>query len=178
MSLALLVGDRHSGKTTTCRRLAERMCARGSTAGGIIAPAVHEAGGCVGYDVVDLANGRSTRLATIDGPGTEQVGRFHFLPAGLAFGKAALEQAAELTGGLVIVDEVGPLELEGGGWCQQLDQLADRRGLTLLTVRRSLAVEVARRWNAPATSLHDLVDGPDAIIARLIRMLEGGMLSK
>lgn len=149
MSLALLVGDRQSGKTTTCRRLFEQARARGTTVAGILAPAVHQAGRCVGYEVVDLATGGSTRLATVDGPGVEQVGRFHFLAEGLALGRAALEQALELPPRLLIVDEVGPLELAGGGWSEQLDRLADRPGFTLLVVRRELATQVAQRWPAP-----------------------------
>lgn len=167
MSLALLIGDRHSGKTSTCRQLAELTRARGLTVGGIIAPAVHREGSCVGYDVVDLATGRSTRLATIDGPGVEQVGRFHFLAEGLAFGRTALEDAAQSPRALVIVDEVGPLELSDGGWAVQLSQLADREGFTLFTVRRSLAARVADYWNAPQPAVYDLAVGSDTVVQAL-----------
>lgn len=172
MSLALLVGDRHSGKTSTCRRLVELGRARGLTVGGIVAPAVHHADRCTGYDVVDLATGRSTRLATVQAPGVEQVGGFHFLPEGLAFGNAALKRAVETAHRLVIVDEVGPLELAGGGWAEQLDPLAARRGSTLFVVRRALAAHLARRWNAPDGSLHDLADGPDAVLEALLKSIE------
>lgn len=172
MSLALLVGDRQSGKTTTCRRLAESVRTRGLTAGGIVAPAVHQAGGCVGYDVVDLATNHATRLAAIDAAGVEHVGCFHFLPEGLALGKAALESAAGLPHDLVIVDEVGPLELSGGGWHAQLDPLARRDGLTLFAIRRSLMTEVAQRWDVAPQRCHDLADGADTIIERLIRLIQ------
>ncbi|MBU0617211.1 MAG: DUF2478 domain-containing protein [Planctomycetes bacterium] len=171
MSLALLIGDRQSGKTSTCRRLAESARARGLTVGGIIAPAIHEQGSCAGYDVVDLATDRSTRLATIEAGGIEHVGCFHFLPEGLALGRTALESAVGSPHDLVIVDEVGPLELSGGGWCAQLDPLVRRNGLTLFAVRRSLVPEVAHRWNVSAENCHDLADGADAIIERLIRSI-------
>ncbi len=172
MSLSLLIGDRQSGKTSTCRRLAEAVRSRGSSVGGIIAPAVYEQRTCVGYDIVDLATDRSTRLARIDVTGVQQVGCFHFLEEGLALGRAALESAAELPHKLVIVDEVGPLELSGGGWCEQLDPLARRDGLTLFAVRPRLVTEVARRWNVSSAECHNLTDGADAITERIIRSLE------
>ena len=172
MSLALLIGDRQSGKTSTCRRLAESARARGLTVGGIIAPAVYEQQSCAGYDVVDLATNHSTRVAAIDVAGEEQVGCFHFLKEGLALGRAALENAAELPHELVIVDEVGPLELSGGGWCAQLGPLARRDGFTLFAVRRTLATKVAQRWKAAPRCCHDLADGADAIIECLIQSIE------
>lgn len=172
MSLALMVGDPHTGKTSTCRRLAEQARARGLTVGGIVAPAVHQAGRCVGYEVVDLATGGSARLATVDGPGAERVGRFHFLAEGLALGRAALEQALERPPHLLIVDEVGPLELAGGGWSEQLDRLTDRPGFMLFVVRRELTTQVAQRWHAPPGARHDLAQGAEAVIDAILKLVE------
>ena len=175
MSRALLIGDRHSGKTSTCRRLVESARARGLTVGGILAPALHEGGRCIGYEVVDLATGQSTHLATSAGSGVEQTGRFHFLAEGLTLGRAALESTIEPAPQLVMVDEVGQLELDGGGWSRQVDQLAaERSGLTLLVVRRELATRVAQRWNTPSDSCYDLVQGSDAVIEGVIRRTERG----
>jgi len=173
MSRALLIGDRHSGKTSTCRRLVASARARGLTVGGILAPAVYEGGRCIGYEVVDLLTGRSTRLATTAGSGVEQTGRFHFLAEGLTLGRAALERTIEPAPQLVIVDEVGQLELEGGGWSRQVDQLADERsGLTLLVVRREFAARVAQRWSLPPGPCYDLAQEPDAVIEAVIRRTE------
>jgi hypothetical protein len=71
------------------------------------------------------------------------------------------------------VDEVGQLELDGGGWSRQIDQLlVERPGLTLLVVRRELATRVAQRWNMPLDSCYDLAQGPDAVIADVIKRVE------
>ncbi|HUU97414.1 MAG TPA: nucleoside-triphosphatase [Phycisphaerae bacterium] len=175
MSLALLIGDCHSGKTSTCRRLVESARAHGLTVGGILAPALHEGGRCIGYEVVDVATGQAARLATTAGSGVEQTGRFRFLAEGLALGRAALERTIEPAPELVIVDEVGQLELDGGGWSRQVDQLVgERPGLTLLVVRRELATRVAQRWSLPSDSCYDLVQGSDAVIAGVIERVETG----
>jgi nucleoside-triphosphatase THEP1 len=168
VSLALLIGDRQSGKTSTCRRLAEAARAQRLSVGGILAPAVCEEGSCTGYDVLDLATGRSTRLAVPGPAGAEHVGCFGFLGEGLAFGRTALARAAETRHDLVIVDEVGPLELSGGGWSAHLDPLIRREQATLFAVRRSLLSDVTRRWKVSSGDQHDLAGGADRIIERLI----------
>ncbi len=172
MSLALLIGDRQCGKTSTCRRLVELARGRGHAVAGLIAPAVYQAGNLTGYDVVDLATHDSTRLASTDAIGTEHVGRFRFLDEGLAFGRAALQHATNPDHGIVIVDEVGPLELSGGGWHNYLAPLAKRDGLTLFTVRRSLTDKIARFWEVAPDHRFDLNDGADEIVERLIQLVE------
>lgn len=149
MSLVLLSGPRHSGKTGACRALAAQARSRGWSVGGVLAPAVFQAGRCVGYDAVDLATGQSAPLARLAVGGDERVGRFGFLAAGLALGRVALAKAAAADPGLVVVDEVGPLELAGGGWAAHLEKLTRRAGLTVFTVRVALRKVVAERWQVP-----------------------------
>jgi nucleoside-triphosphatase THEP1 len=172
---ALLIGDHREGKTSACRRLAQQARALGLSVGGIIQPAVYQADVCIGYEVVDLASGRSARLAAVGTGGVEHVGRFQFFAEGLAFGKAAIRGAASGHPQLVIVDEVGPLELAGKGWSEQLDELLAGRerqhavvppaevdlvqppgqltgspgGVMLWSVRRKLAAEIGARWAVP-----------------------------
>jgi len=170
---ALLIGDHRQGKTTTCRLMAERGRALGWSIGGVLQPAVYQGADCVGYDVVDLASDRSARLAIVGGGGCEHAGRFAFLPEGLEFGKAAIRRALHEKPRIVIIDEVGPLELAGGGWSEQLDELLRNRALEqpvasraggrmveptapqpnalsgrvlLWSVRRMLASEIEARW--------------------------------
>jgi nucleoside-triphosphatase THEP1 len=171
VSAVLLVGDRQSGKTTTCQRLAEAMRARGLPVAGVIAPAVQTAGRRVGYDVLDLATGRATRLATLAAPGAEQIGRFHFLAEGLALGRDALASAITQSCPLTIVDEVGPLELAGGGWACHLDPLASGPRLALFTVRRDLATHLAQRWSVPPNRVYDVHNDTSAIIAAILELV-------
>lgn len=171
MNTHLLIGDRQAGKTSVCQRLVQAARARGLRVGGIIAPAVYNGRECVGYRVIDLTTGRSATLATLAGPGAEQVGRFHFTAEGLTLGRTALNEAAGSPLDLVVVDEVGPLELAGGGWSEPVDRLLGRVGGTLLTVRRSLATRVAQRWSVPPKSTHDLLRGAEETVAAILARL-------
>ena len=80
-----------------------------------------------------------------------------------------LEHAAQARHQVVIVDEVGPLEVRGDGWSRQLDRLAERRGFTLFAVRRSLAAEVAGRWGASARV--DLAQDGSAAVDSLMALI-------
>ncbi|MBU0639131.1 MAG: DUF2478 domain-containing protein [Planctomycetes bacterium] len=172
MSLALLLGERYEGKTTSCQRLAEQARAHGRTVAGIVAPAVYEDGQRLGYDVLDLSTGATARLATVLGPGCEKIGRFHLLDAGLALGRSTLLRVAQAAPDLVIVDEVGRLELRGGGWAPDLDALVAGPRLTLFAVRRTLAAQVAGRWYVAARDWYDLADGVDAVINTILGRLD------
>lgn len=53
---------------------------------------------------------------------------------------------------VIVVDEVGPLELAGGGWAAALDALVNRfDGPMLLVARLALVDAVKTRWGSPST---------------------------
>jgi len=166
-----MVGDRQSGKTAACLRIAELGRARGLTVAGIAAPAVYAAGTLEGYDALDLARGRRAPLARTVGPGVESVGGFFFLAEGLRLGREVLAHAATLPDALVIVDEVGPLELAGGGWAGHLEPLARRHAVSVFTVRRGLLRQLAERWQVPPAAVHDVACGVDTVAGAVLAAL-------
>jgi len=136
--LVLWTGEKHSGKTTSAAKLVETARGEGFNVAGLLAPSLYRDGELCGFDAVDL---RSETRAPLAKRNTEtgKTGRFTFLPEGLKLGNAALS-ATTATADLVIVDEFGPLELDGGLWRENVDSLLASSGaLILLVVRRELA---------------------------------------
>jgi len=74
-------------------------------------------------DVLDVRSGNLRRLTLGTGASAAVVqGRFRFDPETLAWGDAALAQATPCH--LLVVDELGPLEIERGqGWPKAFDVL-------------------------------------------------------
>ena len=147
----ILTGGTGSGKTTRAREAVEGLRARGLRVGGILAPGLLEEGRRTGFDLVNLATGESTRLAREHGSDAgqhAQWSRFSFEAEGLALGRKALGPDAR-TADVVLVDEVGPFELAGGGWAHALDELVrdDRRPIVMV-VRSSIVDAVRRRWGS------------------------------
>ncbi len=183
--VSLLIGPKHAGKTTAAAELIRRVRARGRTVAGILAPSIWVDGVLHGFDIVDIATGRRTRLSDIQSAGEQTSGRFRFCAEGLALGQAALSDPAARIADLVIVDEFGPLELRGGGWRDAVDALVGHAaGLLVLVVRQSLAESVAGLYRASIFDAQgddrQVVDGPgmlrsiDQQIVDLENMLIGG----
>lgn len=147
-AVVLLTGERGEGKTTLCAELAETARRRGYVVAGILSPGWWSDGRRAGYRVQDLLSGESRPLAlrsAADGPIRQ--GEFVFDAAGLSFGRAALARGVAAGADLLIVDEVGPLELRGEGWAPELDRLhAHPTSATLWVVRPELVEKVRQRW--------------------------------
>ena len=144
---------------------------RGVRVAGILAPGILTDGRRTGFDLVNLATGERVPLAreqgNVGGPHARW-SRFAFSPEGLALGRRALTD--DVRGAdVVVVDEVGPFELSGGGWSAPLDALAHGYGGALLLVVRESVVDAVRtRWGPADTAVCAVADlDPDAIASRL-----------
>jgi nucleoside-triphosphatase THEP1 len=116
--ITLITGPVGAGKTTRAAALAAEARARGDRVAGVLS--VKLVAG-VGYAFEDLRTGRRIRYAVrrragarttprrrFLGPAGQLQSRFRFLRRGLRFGRQAL---SDLEADLVVVDELGPLEL-------------------------------------------------------------------
>lgn len=142
----LWVGEKHSGKTTSAADLAQAARDEGFNVAGLLAPSLYHDGRLIGFDALDLGNEKRAPLARRQtNPG--ESGQFAFITDGLKLGNAALSAEATNFADLIIVDEFGPLELNGDGWRKNIDSLmASSDAVILLVVRRELADEVRQLY--------------------------------
>ena len=144
--LVLWTGGKHSGKTTTTAKLVKIVSSEGFNAAGVLAPSIYHKGTLLGFDVVDLRHKNYTPFARRKTNGVE-TGSFTFIADGLKLGNNALCVGNNETADLVIVDEFGSLELNGGGWRKSVDSLmAFSNVLKLLVVRQELADAVRQLY--------------------------------
>ncbi len=172
----LITGQQGSGKTTCAAAVVDRLRRRGLDVGGILAPGLLHDGHRTGFDIVDVASGRLHPLCRErEGPGDGGPGwrRFEFDPGGLDLGNQAIRRAMHKAD-VVVVDEVGPWELSGGGWADSLDALASEGQSAMLIVARDASSEqVIARWGSPATSAFAAgTTDPDVIAAHVAKAVE------
>ena len=142
----LWVGDKHAGKTTATVKLVECLQHEGCTAGGILAPSIYQDDKLVGFDIVDIQNDVRVPLAIRDEKSSGVV-PYKYSEEGLALGHAVLSPAENEAADLVIVDEYGPLELDGKGWRDDVDRLLGQHyPPVLLVVRRQIAEKVRQLY--------------------------------
>lgn len=91
---------------------------RGLSVGGMVTREVRDLGTCarVGFEVEDLATGRLGWLARVSGGLGPRVGRYVVdIPALEGVGASAISDAA-VHSDVIVIDEVGPMELLSGGF--------------------------------------------------------------
>lgn len=151
----VLTGPVNSGKTRFAVAVVERLRASGVSVAGILSPGLLEKGAKIGFDIVDAGSGQARSLCRRGGPEAwPGYGPFRFDPDGLAFGERACAAETLAVADVVVIDEVGRWELEGGGWSGILDRMAARRDFALILVAREEFPEsIARRWRFRITRL-------------------------
>lgn len=145
----IITGGRGSGKSVILAGAATALKYEGYSIGGISAPGLWKDGKREGFDIVDLKTEESAELCRVNGPaGWPKTGKFHFRPEGLEFGRKALSQENLGPADIIAIDEIGPWELDGGGWAPELERLLteDARPLVLV-VRKELLEKARERWN-------------------------------
>jgi nucleoside-triphosphatase THEP1 len=152
--MAILTGPPGTGKTATCRRLADHVRQLGLKPAGVLCPARLLGAVKVGIDVVDVRTDERRRLAEIDElPGPLRMGPYRFDEEAVAWGAARLGLSCPCD--VLVVDEIGPLEMgRGKGWTNALEVLrAGDYGLAVVVVRPSLVEAVRAAITSSGTRL-------------------------
>lgn len=167
--ILVLTGPVHSGKTTLLRRLLPGLQVLGLPASGYLSLMVMEDGEILGYDLFDVKKGKPIPFLRREGEaGWQKVGSYFFLPGGLEAAAAAI--LGSRPGEILIVDEVGPMELAGRGVWPALSEVLSRPSLDcLLVVRRPLLDDLRDRLGKTPAEVFD-VKGMD-VHPSLIRVL-------
>ena len=158
----LLTGIRQVGKSSVCQAVAELARARGHDIQGVLSPAMHDGDSVkVGFEALDAGSGQRWLLAHmeqgLDGP---RIGPYVFDAAGLARAIGVLKRACDAKDGLLLVDEIGPLELERGqGFAPILDRLPlQGPGHVLLVVRPALLPALRRCLSRADFSIYTVTE--------------------
>lgn len=146
----LVVGEPRSGKTSWCREYIDRRRKSGSSIGGVLSPAVEKQGQRVGSNAVDLLTGKEVPFARLlpyrSFKGGEVVGDYTISRHGISFACSAIKRAVESRCDLVVIDEVGPLELGGKGLMAAAELALASPLNVLMVVRSSLKEALQRRF--------------------------------
>ena len=159
----IITGDTGRGKTTLAAAVIEQLSARGVRVGGFLAPGSWRDGRRWAFELWDVATGQRLPLAAREGPPEWHAeGGYRVNPVALEAGRQALAGARQGLTQVVVVDEVGPWELSGRGWAEELDALAATPPpLLMLVVRRSLVDAVVARWRLAVLAVYQ-VEGSEA----------------
>jgi molybdopterin-guanine dinucleotide biosynthesis protein A len=144
----LVVGEPGSGKTSWCREYIDRRRQCGSSVGGILSLAIEKQGQRLGSNALDLLTSREVPFARLSRLGRFKggavVGHYTISRRGILFAFGAIQRAVENRCDLVVIDEVGPLELGGKGLMPAVELALASPVNVLIVVRTSLKEALQR----------------------------------
>ncbi|MDH4157963.1 MAG: nucleoside-triphosphatase [candidate division Zixibacteria bacterium] len=136
----IVTGGIETGKTTVCRQLVQMARADRVVCGGILTPLSNDGGKLV----QDIASGAQVVLATRSGTGDGiTVGRYFMHRQGIEFGQSAIYAARNAD--VLIIDELGALELKGDGFASAIDIINEGGIKNVVMVIRSKYISRFRR---------------------------------
>jgi len=155
----ILTGEVHSGKTSLLKKVIPLLQARRRVTG-YVCESVGEGDSIKGYDLVEIGGGRFPFLRRGNPPDRQNVGPFFLEEEGMRQAERILGQASP--GSLLIVDEIGPLELEGGGVRAALEKALSRKtGPVLVVIRQPLLDDLMASLGLQSATVVR-ADSPDA----------------
>jgi len=109
--LLFMTGRSGIGKTTVLLNAAEELKAKGYYVGGMISREVRQEGSRVGFEIINFKTGEKGWLAHINQPNGPQVSKYKVNQKDLdSIGVRAIQTALR-DADVVVIDEIGPMEL-------------------------------------------------------------------
>lgn len=172
--IVILSGQIGIGKTTICDKVVERARADGHVCGGVVSRKGRDRLGRGIIRVEDLAAGGGDAILAREGEPFKagpSAGRFHYSPEGIEYAAKAILSGAGSD--LLVIDEVGRLELEGEGFAPAMGEVGLKKLDRVLLVIREFLVDEAmdkldiRTQEIVRIGYGNRDDLPDQILTRL-----------
>lgn len=144
----IITGSIGQGKTTFIQKIIQNFHSKGIAVGGIYSPRVMQGNTTVGYDIIDINTNEREVFLRQNSPGKNmKIGRFNINLQGLQKGVKAIKKSSNINTRIVVIDEVGKLELENNGWAKNIEELIrNSQNHVLLVIRDSFVEKVIEKW--------------------------------
>lgn len=171
-NVILLTGPREIGKTRLLLKLVERFHSGQIDFQGVLSPAVFDSGVKTAIDLLNIKDGERRRLASLrtgESSGT-MTDRWVFEPDTLDWGNTIL--GAVTACDILLVDELGPLELERDLGLQNGVRAISNGEykMAIVVIRPELLSAAALLW--PGSVSTTLTDDPGSIFLKLTGMID------
>ena len=147
-NIIIITGEIGSGKTSFLKEIIAAIKSRGIETKGFLSLARFDGKMQTGYDLLNIAD--SNKLDFIREKASEgavKFRKFYFSREGIDVGNDILLSYKENVSAALIIDEIGPWELEGGGWAESLNKLvALSRYNMIWVVRKEILDDVIKKW--------------------------------
>ena len=158
--VVIITGDIQQGKTTFAQKLISKLLEQRIMVAGFLSIGINENGIRTGFILSDIETARQIELCSDKKDEKRlKLGRFYFNQEAISFGNAILNTDNLVDKQLIVIDEIGPLELNGQGWSSSIDKITRSYMIPQLwVVRKSVVRHVAGKWNIGNAYVFDITD--------------------
>ncbi|MCF8367547.1 MAG: nucleoside-triphosphatase [Bacteroidales bacterium] len=144
----IVTGEQGSGKTTFLKEVILELKKEKIRIGGIVAEGYWKNNQRDRFELVNQSNGaRIVYCQRTPNEGWENIRSFFINPLGQSFGEEALNPKNIRDIDLLVMDEIGPFELQGKAWAGMITLLLEEVNIPMVwVVRESLVSEVLKKW--------------------------------
>jgi nucleoside-triphosphatase THEP1 len=147
--IIIVTGERSGGKTTLMKKIIAAVKADGLEIKGFLSLAVFDDKIKTGYKLLDISdNTEMNFISANEFPEMVKFRKYYFSKEGIDRGNKILLSYKKDISGILIIDEIGPWELEGGGWFESLNKLTALSQYKMIwVVRKEILTNVINKWN-------------------------------
>lgn len=173
LRIILLTGPPGVGKTTMIDRLATTFLSKGLTVSGITTREVREGGNRIGFKITDLTTHEEGWLARKDSSSGPKIGSYRIVSQDLErIGVNAIERASEQRTDIVIVDEIGPMEMTSSMFRRSLSRIFSGERPTIATVKLNSRYPEVEEVRGKSIQFEITTDNREAIYDRVVKQVD------
>jgi len=145
--IVIISGEKNEGKTTAIKEIIKELDNKKIKYGGIISEKFVVDNNIQGYDIVNLnADVKEAFLRKGEYKDCDKIRKFSILEKGVKFGNSALREAFS-NYKILIVDEIGQLELDDKGWNDTINKIkASQIELAIISVRNEFVNDIISKY--------------------------------
>jgi nucleoside-triphosphatase THEP1 len=156
--IVIITGEIHQGKSSFAKVITDRLQEQKIKVGGFLSIGLNENGKRTGFNFLDLESSEQTELCS-DKKDDNRIrfGQYFFNNETISRGLKILSPNQVSDKQLIVIDEIGPLELNDGGWNDAIEKLTESTTTPQLwVVRKSILRKINRKWNIGNIYIFDI----------------------
>ena len=148
LKITIIKGDKNQGKTTLIKSKVANLLAQGKHVVGFYSEKIIHKEIVIGYDLVTIPQMEKISFLRIDVESSQKIGPFYINNKALNRGLSQIKMAIKSKVAIIVLDEVGKLELNDKGWAIGIQKLINEfEGEIILSVRAGFVEQVIVKWN-------------------------------
>ncbi len=166
----ILTGKVNEGKTNFAMQVAEKLKQKGLSPSGFFSIGNTNDQSREAYSLRDIQTGMQKELCSFEpGKNKVRVGRFYFDEKGIEFGREVILESLNQKNDLLVIDEIGPLEINDQGWAPAIEAVIKSQPIPQLwIVRKRLLKPILRKWNVGDVYVFDVAKETAEEVAEFI----------